>query len=73
MTDKEKSFEELMNELEETVKTLEKNDISLDDAVKNYSKGLELSKKLYEILEKNKTLIAQKMTDQGLEEFKEEE
>jgi exodeoxyribonuclease VII small subunit len=73
MADKEKSFEELMNELEETVKTLEKNDISLDDAVKNYSKGLELSKKLYEILEKNKTLIAQKMTDQGLEDFKEEE
>lgn len=73
MADKEKSFEELMNELEETVKTLEKNDISLDDAVKNYSKGLELSKKLYEILEKNKTLIAQKMTDQGLENFKEEE
>jgi exodeoxyribonuclease VII small subunit len=73
MADKEKSFEELMNELEETVKTLEKNDISLDDAVKNYSKGLELSKKLYEILEKNKTLIAQKVTDQGLEDFKEEE
>lgn len=73
MADKEKNFEELMNELEETVKTLEKNDISLDDAVKNYSKGLELSKKLYEILEKNKTLIAQKMTDQGLEDFKEEE
>ncbi|MCR5786827.1 MAG: exodeoxyribonuclease VII small subunit [Acholeplasmatales bacterium] len=72
MENKEQSFESLMTELEETVKNLEKTDISLDDAVKSYSKGLELSKKLYEILDKNKTLVTQKMTDQGLEDFKEE-
>lgn len=64
-----KSFEELMHELEETVKKLENRDILLDDAVKEYSKGLELSKKCYEILDKNKKLVTQKMTEQGLEDI----
>lgn len=62
-----KSFEELMTELEETVKKLENREISLDDAVKEYSKGIELSKKCFEILEKNKKLVTEKMTEQGLE------
>ncbi len=65
----DKSFEALMTELEETVKKLENRDISLDDAVKEYSKGLELSKKCYEILDKNKKLVTQKMTEQGLEDI----
>ncbi len=65
----DKSFEELMHELEETVKKLENRDILLDDAVKEYSKGLELSKKCYEILDKNKKLVTQKMTEQGLEDI----
>ncbi len=63
----DKSFEELMTELEETVKKLENREISLDDAVKEYSKGIELSKKCFEILEKNKKLVTEKMTEQGLE------
>lgn len=65
----DKSFEELMHELEETVKKLENRDILLDDAVKEYSKGLELSKKCYEILDKNKKLVTQKMTEQGLKDI----
>ena len=44
MANKELSFEECLKELEEIVSKLESKDISLDDAVKYYQKGLELSK-----------------------------
>jgi exodeoxyribonuclease VII small subunit len=67
-----KSFEELMKELEETVKNLENRDITLDDAVKAYSRGLELSKECYKILEDNQKLVAQKMTKEGLVDFNED-
>ena len=43
MENKELSFEECLKELEEVVAKLESKDISLDDAVKYYQKGLELS------------------------------
>ena len=72
MEDKELTFEELLKELDQTVRTLENREISLDDAVKGYTKGLELSKKCYDILEKNEKLVALKMTEDGLKEFKEE-
>ena len=72
MENKELTFEELLKELDQTVKSLENRDISLDDAVKGYTKGLELSKKCYEILEKNEQLVVSKMTEDGLKEFKEE-
>ena len=52
-----KSFEELMQELEETLKALENTNISLEDAVKKYTKGLEISKKCYEILTTNEELV----------------
>jgi exodeoxyribonuclease VII small subunit len=61
-----------MKELEETVTKLESRDITLDDAVKAYSRGLELSKTCYSILEKNQKLVTEKMTSEGLVEFNEE-
>ncbi len=67
-----KSFEELMVELEETLKALENTNISLEDAVKKYTKGLEISKKCYEILTTNEELVVKKMTEAGLEDFKSE-
>ena len=45
----ELSFEECLKELEAIVRKLENKDIALDEAVKNYQKGLELSKRCYEI------------------------
>ena len=45
-----KTFEQYMQELDQTLKALENKDISLEDAVKNYTLGLELSKKAYDIL-----------------------
>lgn len=68
-----KTFEELMNELEETLKKLDNKEISLEEAVKAYTNGLEVSKKCFEILDSNEKLIVQKMTDAGLVEFKAQE
>ena len=73
MENNQKSFEDLMKELETVVENLENRDIALDTAVKEYTKGLELSKKCYEILEKNQKLVSEKMTEQGLVAFSDEE
>ena len=73
MEKENKSFEELLTELENTVKNLENKEISLDEAVKDYTKGLELSKKCYDILGSNEKLVVKKMTESGLEDFVKEE
>lgn len=52
-----KTFEELMKELEEVVKELENKDISLDDAVKKYQRGLELTKLCHEMLKQAESVI----------------
>lgn len=69
---KNKSFEEYLNELETILRTLEDKNISLEDAVKGYTTGLELSKKCYEILNTNEKLVVEKMTEAGLVDFKQE-
>jgi len=53
----EKSFEDTMKELQEIVEKLENNDLSLDESVKMYTLGLELSKHAYELLEKAKSAL----------------
>lgn len=73
MEKENKSFEELLTELEATVKNLENKEISLDEAVKDYTKGLELSKKCYDILGSNEKLVVKKMTESGLEDFVKED
>ena len=59
-----------MQELDQTLKALENKDISLEDAVKNYTLGLELSKKAYDILNTSEQLVVKKMTEAGLVDFK---
>ena len=71
MENKDKSFEELMAEFESVIRNLENRDISLDDAVKNYTKGVELSKKCYDMLNINEKLVVEKMTENGLVKFEE--
>ena len=70
MENKELSFEDYMSELENVLRTLENKEISLEDAVKAYTKGLEMSKKCYEILNTSESLVTQKMTESGLVDFK---
>ncbi|HHV33426.1 MAG TPA: exodeoxyribonuclease VII small subunit [Acholeplasma sp.] len=60
---KDKTFESALAELEEVVKKLENKDIGLDEAIKLYNEGLELSKLCYEKLEKSKELIVEKMEE----------
>lgn len=70
MSEKNNNFEENLIELENIVKQLESSQISLDDAVKNYTKGIELSKKCYDILNESEELVVKKMTESGLVDFK---
>lgn len=60
MTEKERpSFEEALKELESIVSKLEDNEITLEESVELYEKGLELSKFCNEILEKAELRIEQ--------------
>ncbi len=49
---KELSFEEAIKELEKTVGELESDNMTLDESVKKFEKGMELSKYCNELLEK---------------------
>lgn len=72
MENKELSFEECLKELEEVVSKLESKDISLDDAVKYYQKGLELSKRCYEIFNQTQEIIVKKVEGNTVTDFKQE-
>jgi len=51
------TFEQLLIELEQVVKDLENKDIELNEAVKKYQKGLDLSKSCYTMLEEAEKLV----------------
>ena len=72
MEDKDLSFEECLKELETVVKKLESKEISLDDAVKYYQKGLELSKRCYEIFNQTQEVIVKKVEGSNITEFNQE-
>lgn len=64
------SFESAMEELELIAKSLEKGDLNLDESVKQFEKGIKLSKKCNEILESAEKRIS--ILIQDGEELKEE-
>lgn len=51
MTAKKLSFEEAMEKLEKSVDRLDEEDITLEEALKNYEKGLEYFNICREVLE----------------------
>ncbi len=57
------TFEQALNKLEEVVKKLEDKEINLDEAIKLYNEGLELSKVCYEELKQSEKLIVEKMEE----------
>ena len=63
---------ENISQMVKKIESLENKNTSLEEAVVNYTKGLELSKKCYEILNQNEELVVKKMTDAGLVEFNRE-
>ena len=71
MENKDLSFEECLKQLEEVVRKLESKDISLDDAVKYYQKGLELSKRCYDIFNQTQKVIVKKV-EGSITEFNQE-
>ena len=54
-----RSFEQLLKELEQIVRDLEAKDIQLEAAIKKYQEGIELAKLSYKMLEDAKELIVQ--------------
>ena len=61
----EKTFEEELLELEEIVKKLETGEVPLDDAIKEFTKAMELSKKCDEKLKKAEEAITKLVNKDG--------
>ena len=71
---KEKSFEENLKDLEEIVTKLESGEVPLDDAIKEFTKAMELSKKCDQKLKKAEEAITKIVEkDSNLKDFKVEE
>jgi len=49
--EKNKNFEDMMKDLEQIAKDLESGNLSLDDSVKKFEEGMEISKSCTKILE----------------------
>lgn len=71
MEEKEMNFEDAMQELETITRELEKGDLSLDESVKKFEKGMKVSKKCNEILENAEKRITILLKQEN-EEYKEE-
>ena len=71
---KEKSFEENLKDLEEIVTKLESGEVPLDDAIKEFTKAMELSKKCDQKLKKAEEAITKIVDKDGsLKDYKVEE
>lgn len=59
------SFEEAMNKLETIVEKLEEGDVPLEEAIKYYKEGMELSKLCHDKLKNVETQLTQIITEDG--------
>lgn len=59
----EKKFEDLLQELNKIVSELEGGDLSLEDSIEKYQKGMELCKVCKEKLLQAKEVVVQKMNE----------
>lgn len=63
------NFEQSMDELEKVVSELENGDLNLEDSIKKFEKGMELSKKCNKILEDaEKKITVLVKTEDGVKE-----
>ncbi|MGD9887342.1 MAG: exodeoxyribonuclease VII small subunit [Bacilli bacterium] len=58
-------YEELLKELEEIVKALESGNLSLDEAIKKYQRGIEVAQLCKEKLVNAKELVITKMPSEN--------
>lgn len=54
-------FEDLMKELDSVVNSLESKELSLEESIEQYKKGIELSNKCRKLLEEAKEQVVKKM------------
>lgn len=67
----EKTFEEMMNKLEEISQDLENGELTLDESMEKFEEGMKLSKKCSEVLENAEKKI--KILIKDGEDLKEED
>ncbi|CQR46783.1 Exodeoxyribonuclease 7 small subunit [Paraliobacillus sp. PM-2] len=65
MTDKELTFEEAMNQLEEIVEKLEEGEVPLEKAIQYYQEGMRYSKICSDKLTNFEKQMTQIMNEQG--------
>ncbi|MCY6959969.1 exodeoxyribonuclease VII small subunit [Clostridium brassicae] len=68
MPKKKESYETLIEKVENIIETMEKEEISLENSIKNYEEGINICNKLYKILNEAEGKI-KIVTDQGEKEF----
>lgn len=64
-----KSFEELLKELQDVVTSLESGKLTLEESVEVYQKGMSLSLECKKRLDEAKKVVVTKVTNQKEEEF----
>ena len=64
-----KTFEELLKELQEVVNNLESGKLSLEDSVLAYQKGMDLSLECKKRLEEAKSVVVTKVQNGKVEEL----
>ncbi len=64
-----KTFEELLKELQDVVNSLESGKLSLEESVDSYKKGMTLSLECKKRLEEAKNVVVTKSVDGNVEKF----
>lgn len=67
MSNKKKTFEENLQELEAIVSKLENGDVALEEAISEFQKGMVLSKELQKTLENAEKTLVKAMQADGTE------
>lgn len=68
MSDKEKSFDESLEQLEKIVEKLEQGDVPLEEALDEFQDGITLSRDLKKRLQDAEETLAKIVTDEDEEE-----
>ncbi len=64
------SFENKISDLENIVKKMEEGELSLEDSLKAFEKGVTLSRECQEQLEKSRVRVEELMSSQGKKQTK---
>ena len=67
--EKKLSIEEAFSEIDEKIKALENDDISLEDSFKEYQQGMELLKYCHQAIEEVEQKVQKIAQDGSLEDF----